>query len=671
MAVEVITLDDEVVTIQTMEQGPPGPQGPPGEPSYIPGPVGPPGTNGNTVLSGAGDPSTVLGVNGDFYINTTTDTIFGPKKTTGWGTGTSLVGPAGPMGPQGQVAVLVGDTPPVGAENNSLWFETDTGLFFINFFDGNSTQWVALSGGGTVGGDGGSGGGSNVIPSDSAPKMDGVAAPGIDNTYSRFDHVHPSDTSRAAANNPSITGSISLTSTGTVGVSGTLGDVFFGVRGGSFVVNTTGDASGTDIINVTKAGQLGVTSPGHASLVMNAAGGTFASELVGKKGGLNRWAVRIGAGGTAETGGNVSSDFMISRFSDDGATELGVPLVITRSNGCVGVTGGGIANGTRADLAALGITGPSNGGGIALKDGAAFGGIWMQGGQLYLGAHPSTPYLTYGLLVYNGGATVNGALSVMSSLYVNGTVFLNSKPGLVVSGTYVSMYDYTGNTSILCGQGDNNIYRANQHSFQSFQGAQSLATINANGIQLFGGGHVEASYGYRCKAGNAGAYGANNFHLDWQSPWVNCWIDSSQVGTIAWASDYRIKKDVAPLPSQWETVKALRPIKYTHKEYSLPSHVEHNRALKEEDADAETHPLVQASDVEQWGFMAHKLQETLTQSAASGVKDAPDQLQSPNPWTVIASLTKALQEAMARIEKLEQRVVQETMTRIEKLAERD
>jgi len=52
MPVEVITAEDEVVTIQTFEQGPPGPIGPqgpignPGSPSVVPGPPGPKGDPG-------------------------------------------------------------------------------------------------------------------------------------------------------------------------------------------------------------------------------------------------------------------------------------------------------------------------------------------------------------------------------------------------------------------------------------------------------------------------------------------------------------------------------------------------------------------------------------------------------------------------------------------------
>src|SRR6478736_4665683 len=38
-------------------------------------------------------------------------------------------------------AVLVSDTPPVGADPNTLWWESDSGSLYINFVDADSTQW--------------------------------------------------------------------------------------------------------------------------------------------------------------------------------------------------------------------------------------------------------------------------------------------------------------------------------------------------------------------------------------------------------------------------------------------------------------------------------------------------------------------------------------------------
>jgi hypothetical protein len=54
------------------------------------------GTNGNTVLNGTGAPSDSLGANGDFYLDTSAETMYGPKANGSWpGSGTSLVGTAG------------------------------------------------------------------------------------------------------------------------------------------------------------------------------------------------------------------------------------------------------------------------------------------------------------------------------------------------------------------------------------------------------------------------------------------------------------------------------------------------------------------------------------------------------------------------------------------------
>lgn len=61
------------------------------------GPAGTNGLDGKTVLNGTTDPTTE-GVDGDFYINTSTNEIFGPKISGAWGSGTSLVGPAGADG---------------------------------------------------------------------------------------------------------------------------------------------------------------------------------------------------------------------------------------------------------------------------------------------------------------------------------------------------------------------------------------------------------------------------------------------------------------------------------------------------------------------------------------------------------------------------------------------
>ena len=90
-----------------------GPQGPAG-PTGATGLTGPAGTNGNGVLNGNVVPSNLQGTNGDFYINTSTNTIYGPKANGSWPSGVSMVGPAGATGPQGAQGIQ-GSTGAAGA----------------------------------------------------------------------------------------------------------------------------------------------------------------------------------------------------------------------------------------------------------------------------------------------------------------------------------------------------------------------------------------------------------------------------------------------------------------------------------------------------------------------------------------------------------------------------
>ena len=238
-----------------------------------------------------------------------------------------------------------------------------------------------------------------------------------------------------------------------------------------------------------------------------------------------------------------------------------------------------------------------------------------------------------------GGVTAQGITSTAHLMAQNGYVYLNAA-ATKYFGYDGSNFNFTGGSLIVNGNG---------------MTVGGTATVN---------GTVQAT-GYNTRPGISGGLGSNAFNLFY--PGVQLWIDNTNVGNIAIASDYRIKKDIIDLPGMWETVKALRPIKYTQAQFTPPSHVkfvagEVLKARKEAEGNPDakprevnTGPLVEADDIERWGFIAHELQATLTPSAASGEKDSPDTIQSPNPFTVIAALTKALQEAMVRIEALEAR----------------
>jgi hypothetical protein len=100
-----------------------GPQGDPGND----------GTNGNSFLSGSGVPSNGLGNDGDFYIDLSAVSLYGPKQSGLWPTGIPLVGPTGPIG-------LTGATGATGANGSSAflyvaWADDNSGSGFTTTFD--------------------------------------------------------------------------------------------------------------------------------------------------------------------------------------------------------------------------------------------------------------------------------------------------------------------------------------------------------------------------------------------------------------------------------------------------------------------------------------------------------------------------------------------------------
>lgn len=72
------------------------------------------GSDGRTIHNGTGTPDPGLGIDGDFYINTSGFTIYGPKTSGTWGSPASLQGPTGDTGATGPAG------PSTGAAGGSL-----------------------------------------------------------------------------------------------------------------------------------------------------------------------------------------------------------------------------------------------------------------------------------------------------------------------------------------------------------------------------------------------------------------------------------------------------------------------------------------------------------------------------------------------------------------------
>ena len=97
------------------------------------GQPGPPGPAGASVLGAARNPTAADGRDGDWWINTATGQLYGPKAAGAWPAtpALSMVGPQGPAGAQGAPgapgAVEVYEQPgqPASTTNGALWIDTD------------------------------------------------------------------------------------------------------------------------------------------------------------------------------------------------------------------------------------------------------------------------------------------------------------------------------------------------------------------------------------------------------------------------------------------------------------------------------------------------------------------------------------------------------------------
>ena len=202
MTTEYVDVDD-VVVISAPEQGPMGPtgdagatgaQGPQG-PQGIPGPrgfQGDPGTDG--------DPGGPVGPQGPAGSPGPAGPVgpVGPQGPQGNTGGAGPAGPQGPKGDPGDVSQSYVDTQDAALQTNinakvakagdtmTGHLSLPTGPAAANAVrkDYVDTAVAAVAA---------------VPPATVAPIMDGAAAVGVATKYAREDHVHPTDTSRAAA----------------------------------------------------------------------------------------------------------------------------------------------------------------------------------------------------------------------------------------------------------------------------------------------------------------------------------------------------------------------------------------------------------------------------------------------------------------------------------------
>jgi Chaperone of endosialidase len=315
------------------------------------------------------------------------------------------------------------------------------------------------------------------------------------------------------------------------------------------------------------------------------------------------------------------------------------------------------------------------------------------------GGLPGGPYLNYGLsfdgpglhgawIALNAapqGTANNGGMGVVSFIGTIPRWEMDLGNGVAESGSNAGSnfglvsYDDTGasldtpfqitrSTSAAMFSGDVNVGGALNATYGvNTSGLYASGLATATSVIDVGGGLPQATGGpwwFHATPGNDcfvtflidGSFGTN-FGLNANGHFYQGGWSDGPVYTQFWTSadfanpacDYRIKADVAPLASTWDHVKALRPIRYRQKEFSF-------QELPAPTQRSETNvPLIEGDERERWGFIAHELQETLGETAATVSKDHPDRLQSPNLMALVAALTRTVQELQARVEELEAR----------------
>jgi hypothetical protein len=451
------------------------------------------------------------------------------------------------------------------------------------------------------------------------------------------------------------------------------------------------------------SGDLYIAKASPALVLSKQASGQ-ASAVVGYNGSTARWQLNLGDP-VAEGGGNTGSNFTLYSFNDAGSY-LTTPLTFTRADGLGYVVGNpiapmGIATKQYVDAAVSGVP-PTDISGFVLKTGDTMSGpltinsnmaaynVYLPDGQgsVFFGTlgHSIARMTDTGRLRIGGGQDVVeivNPLKVSSSAYVQADITgasnisaagaVNAGVSMYCGGTATIANNVEVTNWVRCSDIDIHqdadcriFFRSMDYSvkgivFYDSSSGHPNAMVMRNAkigndphnveadVSIQNNGMVHLGWGFMSRAGYSGLmqYTAHNFY--WDGVGCQVFIDNSSLGYTGTVSDYRVKKDVLPLPSMWDTVKALNPIKYTQRQFNPPNAVE-PKAWREGELPK---PMFVNDENERWGFLAHELQATTIQTAATGVKDSPTAIQSPNPFTIIAALTKALQEAMLRIEQLE------------------
>lgn len=476
-------------------------------------------------------------------------------------------------------------------------------------------------------------------PSGSTPGMDGVGSAGSATTYSRGDHIHPSDTTKANLASPTFTGTpaaptaTALTNTTQIATTA-YSDAAVAVEKsraqtaeGLLAPIASPSLTGTPLAPTATAGtnNTQIASTAFVAAAVTAVSGASPSNSVPLMDGT-------AAAGTSAlySRGDHIHPTDTSRAPLASPTFTGAPAAPTPT---AGTSTTQLATTAFVGTALTNAAVPAPSGTTPGMDGTGAAGsatTYARGDHV----HPSDT-----TKVNKAGDTMTGNLTVTADIYAyrsgaptTGVIFFGS------AGAHYLYFDGTSyqfpaspvniaNQNFTVGTGGTvaNYYFGNTGTkYIQFDGTN----FNAQGGNFLTSGSVIAGSGYATRAGLGGALGGNNFNINWTGT-AQLWIDATNIGTISITSDYRIKKDVTEAPPALDEILRWRPITYTGKEWGI----------------------FPETDYVRHSFIAHELQ-AVSSDCVIGEKDG-EQPQSLDLIPMIARLTKAMQELTVRVERLE------------------
>lgn len=365
-----------------------------------------------------------------------------------------------------------------GVSNGTYDLKLQSAIATIRYIS-NQIGWVVMLSSSPV----------SATPGGASPLMNSVASVGTATAYSREDHIHPTDTTRAPINNPSFTGTALLNGVSMTPPSPQI-DSYITNSGSPFTWTKPANAKLIDVYLCSGGGGGGSGSKGTATTVALSGGGgggggainhyQFISSQVGATATIN-----IGAGGTGGASVSSASTNGVAGGTGGGTSFTSGTLTV-RSNSV-----GGATIGTWSGTTGVSGTGNSSAAGNGYN-----GTIYSIGGVSYLvsgqGAQSTASLTTNRTTDLVTGVVLPGLVG--GSIAVAGTALTPAVNQAThnASSTFTSSTISPGSISV---PGENGVGKQIGFVYYSFGGSGGSASITPGVAAVSGGNGIYGSGG--------------------------------------------------------------------------------------------------------------------------------------------------------------------------------